>query len=120
MFESVAATVEATPLPDNVIDLVVAGQAFHRFDRPRTKVESRRIANGPSILERQVCQSDADFAKLAEGNLTAAVNECVQSAEQIVIRNCFLVLGSLVWRTPLKERPFKTSESSRTFQSRDS
>lgn len=42
-FVSVNATAEATTLPDNSIDLVVAGQAFHWFQRDAAKVEFKRI-----------------------------------------------------------------------------
>lgn len=43
-FASVAATAEATALEDASVDLVVAAQAFHWFDRARTRAEVRRIA----------------------------------------------------------------------------
>ena len=42
-FSSVNATAEATTLPDKSIDLIVAGQAFHWFDRQKTKIEFTRI-----------------------------------------------------------------------------
>jgi len=42
-FVSVNATAEATTLADNSIDLIVAGQAFHWFDRVAAKVEFKRI-----------------------------------------------------------------------------
>jgi len=42
-FSSVNATAESTTLPDNSIDLIVAGQAFHWFDRQKTKIEFTRI-----------------------------------------------------------------------------
>lgn len=42
-FISVAATAEATSLPDHSIDLIVAGQAFHWFDRGRARHEFQRI-----------------------------------------------------------------------------
>ena len=42
-FTSVAATAEATTLPDASIDFVVAGQAFHWFDIPITRAEFNRI-----------------------------------------------------------------------------
>ena len=43
LFTSLAAPAEATTLPDHSIDLIVAGQAFHWFDRPRARAEFRRI-----------------------------------------------------------------------------
>lgn len=42
-FTSIAGAAEATDLLDQSIDLIVAGQAFHWFDRPRAKKEFRRI-----------------------------------------------------------------------------
>ena len=42
-FTSVAATAEATTLPDQSVNLIVAGQAFHWFDRERCRVEFERI-----------------------------------------------------------------------------
>ena len=46
-FTSVAATAEATALPDHSLDFITAGQAFHWFDRERVNVEF------PRILKRQ-------------------------------------------------------------------
>lgn len=42
-FTSVAATAEATKLPDQSVDLITAGQAFHWFDRLRARSEFKRI-----------------------------------------------------------------------------
>lgn len=42
-FVSVAGTAEATTLPEASVDLVTAGQAFHWFDRARTRREMARI-----------------------------------------------------------------------------
>jgi len=42
-FASLAGTAEATDLPNQSIDLIVAGQAFHWFDQAATKVEFSRI-----------------------------------------------------------------------------
>jgi len=42
-FVSVNATAEATTLPNESIDLIVAGQAFHWFQLEPTKVEFKRI-----------------------------------------------------------------------------
>lgn len=42
-FLSVNATAEATTLPKNSIDLIVAGQAFHWFDDAKTKLEFKRV-----------------------------------------------------------------------------
>jgi len=42
-FFSLAATAEATTLAGHSVDLIVAGQAFHWFDRERTRAEFERI-----------------------------------------------------------------------------
>ena len=42
-FQSVRGTAEATTLPDRSIDLITCAQAFHWFDRVRTKSEFYRI-----------------------------------------------------------------------------
>ena len=42
-FHSVAGTAEATTLPHESVDLVAAGQAFHWFDRPKTRHEFARF-----------------------------------------------------------------------------
>jgi SAM-dependent methyltransferase len=43
-FISIDGTAEATKLEKESIDLIVAGQAFHWFDRAKAKTEFRRIA----------------------------------------------------------------------------
>ena len=42
-FSSINATAEATTLPDQSVDLIMAGQAFHWFDRVRARSEFSRI-----------------------------------------------------------------------------
>jgi SAM-dependent methyltransferase len=42
-FTNVAACAEATTLTDQNVDLIVAGQAFHWFDRERSRAEFLRI-----------------------------------------------------------------------------
>jgi len=42
-FSSIDATAEATTLPNQSVDLIVAGQAFHWFDRESTQREFSRI-----------------------------------------------------------------------------
>ena len=42
-FTSVNATAEVTTLPDESVDLVIAGQAFHWFDRQKARPEFVRI-----------------------------------------------------------------------------
>jgi SAM-dependent methyltransferase len=46
-FSSITGTAEATTLADRSVDLVVAGQAFHWFDRTRTRPEFQRILRSP-------------------------------------------------------------------------
>jgi SAM-dependent methyltransferase len=42
-FTSITASAEATSLPDQSVDLVLAGQAFHWFDRDAFRTECKRI-----------------------------------------------------------------------------
>jgi SAM-dependent methyltransferase len=42
-FRSIAATAEATTLPQESVDLWVAAQAFHWFDAPRARTEALRV-----------------------------------------------------------------------------
>ena len=46
-FTSVNGRAEATTLPDHCADFVVAGQAFHWFERHRARREFERILKGP-------------------------------------------------------------------------
>src|ERR1700730_13085769 len=57
-FHSVPGTAESTTLPDRSVDLITCAQAFHWFDRVKTKLEFSRILkiNGVAALlwnERQ-------------------------------------------------------------------
>ena len=61
-FQSVAGRAEATTLPEQSVDFVTAGQAFHWFDRKKAKAEFSRIlkARGWVVLawnERRVASS---------------------------------------------------------------
>jgi len=49
-FRSVKGTAEETTLASGAIDLVVAGQAFHWFDREKTVGEFRRILRPPRAV----------------------------------------------------------------------
>jgi len=42
-FKSIAATAEATTLTDESVDLIIAGQAFHWFDKQKCREEFKRI-----------------------------------------------------------------------------
>ncbi len=45
-FTSIDGSAEATRLPTRSVDFVLAGQAFHWFDRTKTRVEFKRILQG--------------------------------------------------------------------------
>lgn len=49
-FVSINGTAEATTLPNENIDLIVAGQAFHWFDKVAAKKEFQRIAKSEAYL----------------------------------------------------------------------
>ncbi|MGE3800454.1 MAG: class I SAM-dependent methyltransferase [Candidatus Kapaibacterium sp.] len=50
-FHSVVGTAEVTTLPDESVDVIAAGQAFHWFDRDGVKEEWRRILkSGGNVL----------------------------------------------------------------------
>jgi SAM-dependent methyltransferase len=62
-FRSVDAAAESTTLPDASVDLVLAAQAFHWFDRPKSRAEFARILKpaGQVVLvwnERKLDNSD--------------------------------------------------------------
>lgn len=42
-FQSINGTAEATNLPNNFIDFIIAGQAFHWFDIEKSRIEFQRI-----------------------------------------------------------------------------
>jgi SAM-dependent methyltransferase len=65
-FEVIDGTAESTGLQDASADFVVAGQAFHWFDRDRAKAEFQRIVKGNGVVvlmwnERLV---DTEFGQL--------------------------------------------------------
>ncbi|MBX7169750.1 MAG: class I SAM-dependent methyltransferase [Pyrinomonadaceae bacterium] len=58
-FHSINGTAENTTLEDNSVDIIIAAQAFHWFDKAKTRIEFRRILrdNGFTALiwnERQL------------------------------------------------------------------
>jgi SAM-dependent methyltransferase len=64
-FQSIAGRAEATTLPEQSVDFVTAGQAFHWFDRNKAKAEFSRIlkAGGWVVLawnERRVASPFAE------------------------------------------------------------
>ncbi|SHM85630.1 Methyltransferase domain-containing protein [Chitinophaga jiangningensis] len=64
-FEPITGTAERTTLPDNSVDLIVAGQAFHWFDAPAAKAEFLRIGKPGSYaaLIWNVRQTENPFEK---------------------------------------------------------
>lgn len=82
-FTSLNATAEATRLPGHAMDFIVAGQAFHWFDREKTREEFQRIAkeNGVVVLVWNDRRTDAtpflrDYESLLRdfGNDYAEIN----------------------------------------------
>jgi SAM-dependent methyltransferase len=69
-FTSVNAAAEATTLTDHSVDLIVAGQAFHWFDREKARAEFVRILKPEGWLMlvwngfRIACQTVADFQQV--------------------------------------------------------
>ena len=49
-FTSIDGTAEVTKLPKHSIDFVLAGQAFHWFDRDKTRAEFKRILNADGFV----------------------------------------------------------------------
>jgi ubiquinone/menaquinone biosynthesis C-methylase UbiE len=69
-FKSINATAEQTTLQNNSIDLIIAGQAFHWFDKQKSKAEFQRILkpNGTVILMWNDRRTDSTlFLKAYEG-----------------------------------------------------
>jgi SAM-dependent methyltransferase len=74
LFKSISGTAEITTLPDQSVDLIVAGQAFHWFDQVKSKVEFERILkqNGWVVLmwndrrtkSTQFLENYEDFIKM--------------------------------------------------------
>jgi len=64
-FHSLNGTSEATGLADHSVDAVFAAQAFHWFDRPKTKVEWKRILRpgGTVVLLWNKRRIDSDFLR---------------------------------------------------------
>ncbi len=68
-FKSIDGTAENTKLEDDSVDSIIAGQAFHWFDRPKTRTEFKRILKpgGQIALMWNDRQTDTtDFLKVYE------------------------------------------------------
>jgi len=65
-FEAIDGSAEQTGLPDSSADFIVAGQAFHWFDRSKAKIEFQRILkpNGVIVLMWNERLVDTEFARL--------------------------------------------------------
>lgn len=77
-FTSINGSSDATTLDDNLIDLVVAAQAFHWFDADKARTEFRRILkpNGQVVLIWNERRLDADeFHREYEGLLLKYAND---------------------------------------------
>lgn len=64
-FKTVSGTAENTSLESNSIDVILAGQAFHWFDRNNCKIEFKRILKpkGLVVLIWNERLTDSDFEK---------------------------------------------------------
>jgi SAM-dependent methyltransferase len=98
-FTSVNGTAEATTLPDQVADVILAGQAFHWFDRARAGAEFRRVLKPGGYValiwnERQetspflhgyeafLHQFSTDYAQVNHRNIDEAVFDAFFGAGQ--------------------------------------
>ena len=101
-FRSVSGTAEATTLPDDSIDFVIAGQAFHWFDPARTRAEFARILRpgGKIALVWNQRRLDEAFAREYQSLVHRfavdhqAVRGCsIQAASDTVLREFFGTAG---------------------------
>ena len=87
-FTSIAASAEATTLPDASVDFITAGQAFHWFDQDKAKIEFQRILKSGGLVvlvwnsrvhagtpfmeayEALLKQYALDYRKVKESNIT--------------------------------------------------
>ena len=95
-FTSIAATAEDTTLPRACADFITAGQAFHWFDRARSRVEFARILkpNGWIVLiwnDRQTQSSAflAEYEKLLHDYATDYAKVDHKQTDDEVVRQFF-------------------------------
>lgn len=76
-FISINGTAEATTLADNSIDIIFCAQAFHWFDKAKTKLEFNRIlkANGHIAIVWNARSLNNDFQKAYEKVLKTTLKE---------------------------------------------
>ncbi|HEX5222690.1 MAG TPA: class I SAM-dependent methyltransferase [Verrucomicrobiae bacterium] len=104
-FTSVAASAETTTLQTNSVDLIVAGQAFHWFDREKSRAEFLRILkpDGQVVLIWNDRRTDATpFLAAYEGLL----REFATDYEQVNHRNLDSVMLSKFFRTEPRFKKF--------------
>lgn len=70
-FHSIAGDAENTKLPDKSVDFITCAQAFHWFDRAKTKIEFKRIlkAQGWVVLIWNLRQNTTPFMQAYENLL---------------------------------------------------
>ncbi|MEO8820366.1 MAG: class I SAM-dependent methyltransferase, partial [Ginsengibacter sp.] len=85
-FISVNGKAESTTLPDNSIDLIFCGQAFHWFDKPKTKIEFNRILkpNEHIALVWNVRSELSIFQKEYEQILSSNISEYKDVTHKII------------------------------------
>lgn len=92
-FISIHGSSEGTNLKDNSIDLIICAQAFHWFDRQKTKQEFQRIANSKTAhlcliwndrketepfqqdYEKLIQEFATDYNEISHRNITADIIE---------------------------------------------
>ncbi|HET7119587.1 MAG TPA: class I SAM-dependent methyltransferase [Hanamia sp.] len=76
-FKSVEGTAENTNLSDNSVDLIFSGQAFHWFEKEKSKIEFKRILkdNGNIVLVWNSRSSKSSFQKEYEKALFDNIEE---------------------------------------------
>lgn len=81
-FHSINATAEATSLGDASVDLIAAGQAFHWFDRERTRAEFARILKPNAYVALFWNSRRTDSTAFLEG-YESLLNEFATDYQQI-------------------------------------
>ena len=104
-FTSIAASAEVTTLPDDCVDLIVVGQAFHWFDRERCRDEFVRILKpgGWVVLIWNDRRTDATPFLAAYETL---LREFATDYEQVNHRNIDVNALREFFRVELKLRKF--------------
>lgn len=73
---ALAGTAEAIPLPDDSVDAVLVGQAWHWFDVPRAVAEIHRVLRPGGVLAPMWNLLDADDPVSRHLGEVAAADEC--------------------------------------------